>query len=149
MISPVTRTRDTPERVAVYKTEPYAVAADVYGVDPHMGRGGWTWYTGSAGWIYRVIVESLLGFRIEGGDTLVLTPRIPASTGPASPSATATAMPSTPSPSSTPTTRPSTATWTARRLAADGGTVRLPLRTDGRAHAVALHVPRTLQPADS
>ena len=78
MISPVTRTA-TPERVAVYQTEPYAVAADVYGVDPHTGRGGWTWYTGSAGWFYRVIVESLLGFRIEGGDTLVLTPRIPAS----------------------------------------------------------------------
>src|SRR5688500_12429514 len=45
--------------IATYRAEPYVVAADVYGVDPHTGRGGWTWYTGSAGWMYRLIVESL------------------------------------------------------------------------------------------
>jgi cyclic beta-1,2-glucan synthetase len=60
-----------------YKVEPYVVAADVYGAPPHVGRGGWTWYTGSAGWMYRVAVETLLGFGIEGGDTLCLRPRIP------------------------------------------------------------------------
>jgi cellobiose phosphorylase len=51
----------------VYKVEPYVLAADVYGVAPHEGRGGWTWYTGSAGWMYRLIVESLLGLRVVGG----------------------------------------------------------------------------------
>ncbi len=60
-----------------YKVEPYVVAADVYGAEPHIGRGGWTWYTGSAGWMYRVAVETFLGFSIEGGDTLCLRPRIP------------------------------------------------------------------------
>jgi cyclic beta-1,2-glucan synthetase len=53
------------------------VAADVYGVDPHTGRGGWTWYTGSAGWMYRLIVESLLGLRLEV-DKLRITPCLPA-----------------------------------------------------------------------
>jgi cellobiose phosphorylase len=72
----------TPEGVEVYKVEPYAVAADVYGVPPHIGRGGWTWYTGSAGWMYRLIVESLLGLRLEitgEGARLHLTPCLPAS----------------------------------------------------------------------
>ena len=50
----------------VDKVEPYVVAADVYGVAPHVGRGGWTWYTGSAGWMYRAAVESILGFRVRG-----------------------------------------------------------------------------------
>jgi cellobiose phosphorylase len=53
------------EAIATYKVEPYVVAADVYAVAPHSGRGGWTWYTGSAGWMYRLIVESLLGLRVE------------------------------------------------------------------------------------
>ena len=51
--------------VATYKVEPYVIAADVYGVAPHTGRGGWTWYTGSAGWMYRLILESLLGIKVE------------------------------------------------------------------------------------
>jgi cellobiose phosphorylase len=55
------------QALAIYKAEPYVVAADVYGVAPHTGRGGWTWYTGSAGWLYRLILESLLGLRLEGG----------------------------------------------------------------------------------
>jgi len=67
----------TPEAVAKYKVEPYVVAADVYGVPPHVGRGGWTWYTGSAGWLYRAGLESILGFRLEG-DRLRLEPCIPA-----------------------------------------------------------------------
>jgi cyclic beta-1,2-glucan synthetase len=76
MLTPVahSRTRAAADR---YKVEPFAVAADVYGAPPHVGRGGWTWYTGSSGWMYRVAVESLLGLRVENGDTLVLHPRVP------------------------------------------------------------------------
>ncbi len=66
LINPI-RHSDSPEGVATYRVEPYVVAADVYGVAPHIGRGGWTWYTGSAGWMYRLITESLLGLRVESG----------------------------------------------------------------------------------
>jgi cellobiose phosphorylase len=62
--------------VATYKVEPYVVAADVYALAPHIGRGGWSWYTGSAGWMYRLVVESLLGLRREG-DRLTLVPCLP------------------------------------------------------------------------
>ena len=75
MINPVNHAR-SPEAVAIYKVEPYVVAADVYAVAPHTGRGGWTWYTGSAGWLYRLIVESLLGLRLEV-DTLHFAPCLP------------------------------------------------------------------------
>jgi len=76
MLGPVHHTR-TPEAVAVYRVEPYVVAADVYGAPPHVGRGGWTWYTGSAGWMYRVALESVLGLGLEGGDTLWVRPCVP------------------------------------------------------------------------
>jgi cyclic beta-1,2-glucan synthetase len=59
-----------------YKVEPYVMAADVYAEPPHVGRGGWTWYTGSAGWMYQAGVESILGFRLRG-ETLVIEPCIP------------------------------------------------------------------------
>ena len=59
-----------------YKVEPYVMAADVYAEPPHVGRGGWTWYTGSAGWMYQAGIESILGFRVRG-TTLVLDPCIP------------------------------------------------------------------------
>ena len=72
-----TRHGATPERIATYKVEPYVVAADVYAVVPHTGRGGWTWYTGSAGWMYRLILESLLGIQLEGRQ-LRIAPCIPA-----------------------------------------------------------------------
>ena len=75
MLTPVWHT-STPERVNVYQTEPYAVAADIYGEPPHVGRGGWTWYTGSAGWMFRIAVESIFGMSTEGGHTLVLKPAI-------------------------------------------------------------------------
>jgi cellobiose phosphorylase len=65
------------EGIAKYKVEPYVVAADVYALTPHIGRGGWTWYTGSAGWMYRLIVESLLGLRLEV-DKLYIEPCLPA-----------------------------------------------------------------------
>ncbi len=64
MLNPVNHGR-TAEGVAIYKVEPYVVAGDVYACRPHIGRGGWTWYTGSAGWLYRLIVESLLGLKLE------------------------------------------------------------------------------------
>ena len=66
----------TPRQIATYKVEPYVVAADVYAVAPHLGRGGWTWYTGSAGWMYRLLIETLLGVNLEG-DQLRLAPRLP------------------------------------------------------------------------
>jgi cellobiose phosphorylase len=79
MINPINHAR-TPAEVAVYKVEPYVMAADVYSVAPHTGRGGWSWYTGSAGWMYRLLVEAVLGLRLEvvdGHASLLLDPRIP------------------------------------------------------------------------
>ncbi len=76
MINPINHTR-TPAALAIYKTEPYVLAADVYGVAPHSGRGGWSWYTGSASWLYRLMVESLLGFQVNDG-RLHLKPCLPA-----------------------------------------------------------------------
>ena len=74
MLSPVTRgtSSDT------YRGEPYVVAADVYGEPPHVGRAGWTWYTGSAGWMYRVLLESILGFELVAGQAVELRPCLPA-----------------------------------------------------------------------
>jgi cellobiose phosphorylase len=66
MINPVNHGLDA-EQMDVYKVEPYVVSADVYAVAPHVGRGGWSWYTGSAGWMYRLMIESLLGLRLEAG----------------------------------------------------------------------------------
>jgi cyclic beta-1,2-glucan synthetase len=66
----------TAEGVAKYRVEPYVMAGDVYGAPPHTGRGGWTWYTGSAGWLYRIGLESILGFR-RSGQQLRIDPRIP------------------------------------------------------------------------
>jgi cyclic beta-1,2-glucan synthetase len=59
-----------------YKVEPYVMCADVYSVAPHVGRGGWTWYTGSAGWMYRAGLESILGLNVEGA-TLRFDPCVP------------------------------------------------------------------------
>ena len=76
IINPINHGR-SPEEIETYKVEPYVVAADVYAVSPHSGRGGWTWYTGSAGWMYRLIVESLLGLKPEI-DKLRFEPCLPA-----------------------------------------------------------------------
>jgi cyclic beta-1,2-glucan synthetase len=76
MLSPVSHTQ-TPADVARYQVEPYVIAADVYGVAPHVGRGGWTWYTGSAGWMLRVTLENLLGVTVEGGHSLRVAPLVP------------------------------------------------------------------------
>jgi cellobiose phosphorylase len=75
MINPVNHGK-SPEAIQTYKVEPYVVSADVYAVAPHTGRGGWSWYTGSAGWLYRLMVESLLGLRLEV-DKLHLAPCLP------------------------------------------------------------------------
>lgn len=70
------RKSDAPEKTERYKVEPYVECADVYAVAPHTGRGGWTWYSGSAGWLYRAIVEWVLGFRLQG-ERLRIDPCIP------------------------------------------------------------------------
>ena len=77
MINPINHGK-TPEDVSIYKVEPYVMAADVYGVHPHTGRGGWTWYTGSAGWMYQLILTSFLGIRRED-DKLWFEPCVPPS----------------------------------------------------------------------
>ncbi len=76
MINPVNHGNSV-ESIGIYKVEPYVVAADVYTVAPHTGRGGWTWYTGSAGWLYRLVLESLVGLRVESGKLRFL-PCVPA-----------------------------------------------------------------------
>ncbi len=67
----------SPAQVDIYKVEPYVVASDVYAVFPHVGRGGWTWFTGSASWMYRLILESLLGMSINTG-RMSFAPCLPA-----------------------------------------------------------------------
>jgi cellobiose phosphorylase len=76
MLNPVNHGVD-PATIAVYKVEPYVMAGDVHAGAQHRGRGGWTWYTGAAGWMYRLIVETLLGVEVEA-DVLRFTPRLPA-----------------------------------------------------------------------
>ena len=75
MINPINHGHDL-SSIAQYKVEPYVIAADVYGVKRHKGRGGWTWYTGSAGWMYQLIIESFLGINRKG-NSLSITPCIP------------------------------------------------------------------------
>jgi cyclic beta-1,2-glucan synthetase len=65
MINPINHALNEGE-ASTYKVEPYVIAADVYSVAPHVGRGGWTWYTGSAGWMYRAGLEAILGVTQEG-----------------------------------------------------------------------------------
>jgi cyclic beta-1,2-glucan synthetase len=77
MVNPINHMR-TPEAIEHYRAEPYAVAADVYAHPMHLGRGGWTWYTGSAGWMYQAAIECLLGLR-PAGATFTIAPCIPGS----------------------------------------------------------------------
>jgi cyclic beta-1,2-glucan synthetase len=77
MLNPINHSSNGTE-VHRYKVEPYVACADVYSMPPHTGRGGWTWYTGSAGWMYRTALEWILGFHVQG-DTLALDPCIPRS----------------------------------------------------------------------
>lgn len=76
LINPINHSLDS-TAAERYKVEPYVVTADIYAVEPHIGRGGWSWYTGSAGWMYRLILESLLGLK-RRGDRLTVNTRLPA-----------------------------------------------------------------------
>jgi cyclic beta-1,2-glucan synthetase len=75
MVQPLNHAKD-PATVAIYKVEPYVMAADVYANESHKGRGGWTWYTGSAGWMYQFIISSLLGIELQK-DKLIFNPCFP------------------------------------------------------------------------
>ncbi|MDZ4739704.1 MAG: hypothetical protein SGJ03_07355, partial [Alphaproteobacteria bacterium] len=77
MLNPINRARTFTDAQR-YRVEPYVIAADVYSMPPHVGRGGWTWYTGAAGWLYRAGLESILGFKVEGNQ-LRMQPCIPSS----------------------------------------------------------------------
>ena len=79
MLNPINRSRSSKE-LARYRVEPYVMAADIYGLPPYIGRGGWTWYTGAGGWMYRLALETLLGLE-RYPDHLRLNPRLP-SNGP-------------------------------------------------------------------
>lgn len=74
LINPINHT-NTIEECSIYKTEPYVLAADVYGEPPFVGRGGWTWYTGAASWMYKAGIENILGFK-KNGDQLIIEPCI-------------------------------------------------------------------------
>ena len=76
MLNPIHHA-STAEQVSIYQVEPYVMCADIYAAIPHTGRGGWTWYTGAAGWMYRLTIETLLGITIEGKQ-LRINPRVPA-----------------------------------------------------------------------
>ena len=75
LLNPVFQS-DTQEKASVYRVEPYVICADIYSKAPYVRRGGWTWYTGSAAWMYRLGLEAILGFR-KIGDTLHIDPVIP------------------------------------------------------------------------
>jgi len=76
LLNPILRARD-PDAVGRYRVEPYVLAGDVYGVPPHAGRGGWTWYSGAAAWMYRAGLEALLGLK-RRGDAMEVEPCLPA-----------------------------------------------------------------------
>ena len=75
LLNPISHS-DTPEKAEKYRVDPYVIAADVYSVAPHIGRGGWTWYTGSASWMYRLGIEAILGLKRKG-NRLQIDPCIP------------------------------------------------------------------------
>ena len=76
MINPLNHGK-TEESISTYKVEPYVMAADVYGVPPHTGRGGWTWYTGSAGWFYQLMTEWFIGIKVKNNKELYFEPCLP------------------------------------------------------------------------
>ncbi|EDS78569.1 319-kDA protein [Clostridium botulinum C str. Eklund] len=76
MLNPINHTKSYFE-CERYKVEPYVIAADIYGREPYVGRGGWSWYTGAAGWMYRVAIEGILGLKFKGKEGFVVEPNIP------------------------------------------------------------------------
>ena len=126
LLDPIRRGAD-PRRLAKHRTEPYVLCGDVYTEEPWAGRGGWSWYTGSAGWLYRTLVEELLGLQLVEGQ-LVIAPLLPEDW-----------------PGFTATYRRGTTTWTIaitrgdERTVVDGAVLadhRLPLIDDGGSHRV-------------
>jgi cellobiose phosphorylase len=77
LINPINHA-STDEEVAIYRAEPYVMSADVYSIAPHTGRAGWSWYTGSAGWAYRLLTEELMGIK-RSGDILTIHALLPES----------------------------------------------------------------------
>ena len=75
MVNPIEHSKNK-QLADKFKVEPFSIPADIYGAGDLIGRGGWTWYTGSAGWFYRVGVEEILGIK-KYGDSLVLDPKVP------------------------------------------------------------------------
>ncbi len=143
LINPLNHSR-TAEAVATYKVEPYVVAADVYAIPPHTGRGGWTWYTGAAGWYYRHILESLLGFRAAGRNAED-RPVHARPSGTPMPCITGSARPRTTSRSRT--LQPGTVA-AGIRTTLDGIELAdnaIPLNDDHREHVVEVIVPRDAQ----
>ncbi|MBU3154285.1 GH36-type glycosyl hydrolase domain-containing protein [Clostridium estertheticum] len=76
MINPINHTKTLPE-CERFKTEPYVMTADVYGKEPHVGRGGWSWYTGTSGWMYRTGIEAILGLKLKEGKGFTIKPCVP------------------------------------------------------------------------
>jgi N,N'-diacetylchitobiose phosphorylase len=143
LLTPGAHTRSAAE-VERYQVEPYVIAADVYGAPPHVGRGGWTWYTGSAGLAWRVGVEAILGLRIEDGNTLVLDPCVPDDwPGYAleyrCPRSGTRYTIEVHNPQGC-AERVVAATLDGVALTVAGGALRLPLATDGRTHALAVRL---------
>lgn len=70
MLNPISKS-NSPAKIKQYRVEPYCIAADIYSQPPHTGVGGWTWYTGSAAWMYRLGVEDILGIHKRGNDLII------------------------------------------------------------------------------
>ena len=136
MLNPINHTRDAAD-VERYKVEPYVLAGDVYAHPQHMGRGGWTWYTGSAGWLYRAGLEIILGLTRRGDDLHARAVRsrgvvaLHASTGASVQARTTSAS----------TLRASVRPSKPPRWTAPQSTHRHPLVDDGAIHEVAVPTP--------
>ncbi len=148
MLSPISHARSSDD-VARYQVEPYVIAADVYGEPPHVGRGGWTWYTGSAGWMHRVAVESILGFRVVEGEALEIDPCIPSSWSefelhyrhPATGTAYDIRVENPPSEKGSASDRRVTSVkLNGVEVEAVGGKARIPLADDGLRHRVEIRL---------
>ncbi len=142
MISPLNHSA-TREKAERYRVEPYVTVADIYSVSPHVGRGGWTWYTGSAGWMLRVALESILGFTLADRD-IRLRPRLPDGWDRYEityrPSRTTAYHVEVVRTSGQPEDIGITATLDGADLRVVDGTLRVPVLDDGREHRIVVHL---------